>query len=68
MIYRILKKYVFDEGISAIEKLSLFEILFRDTETHLLNEVQFIEANVPKYEARSTEIKALSAEKKSKVP
>ena len=64
--YRILKKYVFDEGISAIEKLSLFEILFRDTETHLLNEVQFIEANVPKYEARSTEIKALSAEKKVK--
>ena len=25
--YRILKQYVFDKGISAIEKLSLFEIL-----------------------------------------
>jgi hypothetical protein len=61
--YRVFKNYVFDESVSQLEKLSFFEILFRDTEEHLLKEIEFLETHIPKYEARSAEIKELSKTK-----
>jgi hypothetical protein len=54
---------VFDESINPLEKLSFFEILFRDTEKHLLSEIEFLETEIPKYEARSAEIQELSKTK-----
>ena len=59
--YRIFKNYVFDESINPLEKISFFEILFRDTEKHILSEIEFIETNIPTYEARSAQIKAKGA-------
>jgi hypothetical protein len=61
--YRIFKNHVFDESINPVEKLSLFEVLFRDTEQHLLNEIEFLKTHIPKYEERSLEIKQLSESK-----
>lgn len=53
--YRIFKNYIFDESVKVLEKISFFELLFRDTEAHLLNEINFIEAHIPEYEALSAE-------------
>lgn len=55
--YRIFKNYVFDTCICPLEKLSFFEILYRDTETHLLKEIDFLETAIPKYKTSAIEIK-----------
>lgn len=54
--YRIFKNYVFDEETFPIEKLSYFELLFRETEKHLLSEISFLKGSLPKYAARSEEV------------
>lgn len=61
--YRVFKNYVFDESINQTEKLSFFEVLFRDAEQHLLSEIDFLKTHIPKYEERSLEIKQLSKSK-----
>lgn len=64
--YRIFQKYIFDTEVDPLEKLSFLEILFRDAESHLLDETSFIEKKLPEYQARSEHIKNLSEEKKTK--
>lgn len=54
--YRIFKNYTFDASVDYLEKLSLFEVLFRDTEEHLKNEINFLEKQIPKYESQSSDI------------
>ena len=66
MIIESLKNMFLTNVYLLLRNLAFLKSSLGSTETHLLNEVQFIEANVPNYEARSTEIKALSAEKKVK--
>ena len=63
--YRVIKNYIFDTSINPIEKLSLLEILFRETEHHILSEVKFLEGHIPEYEARSEQIKEMSAQRES---
>ncbi len=63
--YRVIKNYVFDTSVNSVEKLSLLEILFRETEHHILREIQFLEEHIPEYEVRSEHIKERSAQRKS---
>lgn len=58
--YRIFKNYVFDESILPIEKISFFEILFRDTAEHFLSEIEFLKNQIPEYEEHSLKIQELS--------
>ena len=54
--YRVFKNFIYDESVNLLSKLSLFEIIFRDTEKHLLNEICFAKDNIPKYKEQLKEI------------
>jgi hypothetical protein len=56
--YRIFKNYIFDRSIKCLEKISLLEILFRETERHFLSEIDFLRANIPQYKKSSNAIKS----------
>lgn len=57
-----LENYIYDTTVPAIEKISLIEILLRDIEKHLGNEVKFLEEHIPKYQISADEIERKSQE------
>lgn len=54
---RIFENFTYDELVNLIDKLSLFELVFREAEEHLIREIKYLEEQIPKYEIQSDLLK-----------
>ncbi|MBX3486658.1 MAG: hypothetical protein KF798_01990 [Candidatus Paracaedibacteraceae bacterium] len=57
---RIVENFIYDETVDCVDKMSLFELIFREMESHFINEIQFLGEQIPVYTIRSDYIKDLS--------